>query len=85
MGKIVARQVVAAKFDRRIFGSLAKGIGRYQQPSQRVLHQADHLPQKLSFSPNCRTRMEARRFRISPTRGASGITELGETNPILLG
>ena len=40
MGKIVARQVIAAKFHRWILGSLAKGIGRHQQPSESVLHQS---------------------------------------------
>ena len=36
-------------------------------------------------SPNCMTRIAARRLRISPTRGASGVIEASETNPRLLG
>src|SRR6187399_1791164 len=41
--------------------------------------------QKLSLSPNCITRIAARSDRISPTRGASGVMELSDTNPRLFG
>src|SRR6185369_14765739 len=55
-----------------------------RQPTRRGLDRVAPY-QKLIFNPNCKTRIAARRLRISPTRGASGVTELGEMNPRLFG